>query len=132
LRGLASIVAGRGTKWVVLAIWIIAAFAMTPLGSKLSDVTTDDTESFLPSNAESTEVVRTLDDEFPAKETALGLVVYQNEDGLTPADFAKIRSDAEKIKADPKEIPLVQSQPPVLPAPVGPTSRLVSANHQVA
>jgi len=117
---------------VVLAIWIIAAFAMTPLGSKLSDVTTDDTESFLPSNAESTEVVRTLDDEFPAKETALGLVVYQNEDGLTPADFAKIRSDAEKIKADPKEIPLVQSQPPVLPAPVGPTSRLVSANHQVA
>ena len=132
MRGLASIVAGRGTKWVVLAIWIIAAFAMTPLGSKLSDVTTDDTESFLPSNAESTEVVRTLDDEFPAKETALGLVVYQNEDGLTPADFAKIRSDAEKIKADPKEIPLVQSQPPVLPAPVGPTSRLVSANHQVA
>jgi RND superfamily putative drug exporter len=132
LRGLASIVAGRRTKWLILVVWIIAAVVMSPLGSKLSDVTTDDTESFLPSNAESTEVVRTLDDQFPAKETALALVVYQNKDGLTPADFAKIRSNAEKIKAEPVKIPLVRSQPPVLPAPVGPTSKLVSANHQVA
>jgi putative drug exporter of the RND superfamily len=132
LRRVASIVAGRNTKWVVLVVWIIAAVVMSPLGSKLSDVTTDDTESFLPSNAESTEVVRQLDNEFPAKETALALVVYQNENGLTPANFARIRADAEKIKAEPKKIPLVQSQPPVLPAPVGPTSKLVSANHQVA
>jgi putative drug exporter of the RND superfamily len=132
LRGLASIVAGRRTKWVILVVWILAAVAMSPLGSKLSDVTTDDTESFLPSNAESTEVVRTLDHQFPAKETALALVVYQNPDGLTPANFARIRADAEKIKAEPKKIPLVQSQPPVLPAPVGPTSKLVSANNQVA
>ena len=132
MRGLASIVAGRRTKWLILVVWIIAAVVMSPLGSKLSDVTTDDTESFLPSNAESTEVVRTLDDQFPAKETALALVVYQNKDGLTPADFAKIRSNAEKIKAEPVKIPLVRSQPPVLPAPVGPTSKLVSANHQVA
>jgi RND superfamily putative drug exporter len=132
LRGLASIVAGRRTKWVALAVWIVAAVVMSPLGSKLSDVTTDDTESFLPSNAESTEVVRTLDDQFPAKETALALVVYQNTDGLTPANFAKIRSDAERIEAEPAKIPLIQSQPPVLPAPTGPTSKLVSANHQVA
>ncbi len=132
MRGLASIVAGRRTKWVVLVVWIIAAVVMSPLGSKLSDVTTDDTESFLPSNAESTEVVRTLDHEFPAKETALALVVYQNKDGLTPANFAKIRSDAQRIEAEPARIPLVKSQPPVLPAPVGPTSKLVSANRQVA
>jgi RND superfamily putative drug exporter len=116
----------------VLAVWIIASFVMTPLGSKLSDVTTDDTESFLPSDAESTEVVRTLDHQFPSKETALALVVYQNESGLTPANFARIRADAQKIEAKPEKIPLIRSQPPVLPAPTGPTSRLVSANHQVA
>ena len=132
MRGLASIVAGRRTKWLILVVWIIAAVVMSPLGSKLSDVTTDDTESFLPSNAESTEVVRTLDNQFPAKETALALVVYQNKDGLTPADFAKIRSDAEKIKAEPARIPLIRSQPPVLPDPAGPTSKLVSSNRQVA
>jgi RND superfamily putative drug exporter len=117
---------------VVLVAWIVAAVVMSPLGSKLSDVTTDDTESFLPSNAESTEVVRTLDHQFPAKETALALVVYQNKDGLTPANFARIASDAEKIKAQPEKIPLVKSQPPVLPAPTGPSSKLVSANKQVA
>jgi RND superfamily putative drug exporter len=138
LRGLASIVAGRRTKWVILAVWIVAAVAMSPLGSKLADVTTDDTESFLPSNAESTEVVRTLDHQFPSKETALALVVYQNEHGLTPADFAKIGTDAQKIKAEPAKIPLVKSTPsnpapnPVLPAIAGPTSKLVSPNHQVA
>jgi putative drug exporter of the RND superfamily len=132
LRALASIVAGRRAKWVILGIWIVAAFAMSPLGQKLSDVTTDDTESFLPKNAESTEVVRTLDDQFPSKETALALIVYQNPNGLTPANFARIRADAAKIKAEPEKIPLVASQPPVIPAPVGPTSRLVSANHQVA
>jgi RND superfamily putative drug exporter len=132
LRGLASIVAGRRTKWVVLAIWIIAAVAMSPLGSKLSDVTTDDTESFLPSSAESTEVVRTLDHQFPSKETALALVVYQNQHGLTPADFAKVRTDAQKIESEPDKIPLVKSQPPALPAIAGPTSKLVSPNRQVA
>jgi RND superfamily putative drug exporter len=132
LRRLASIVAGRRTKWVILAVWIVAAGAMSPLGSKLSDVTTDDTESFLPSNAESTEVVRTLDHEFPAKETALALVVYQNKDGLTPANFAKIASDAKAIEAEPNTIPLTKSQPPVLPATEGPTSKLVSSNGQVA
>jgi putative drug exporter of the RND superfamily len=132
LRGLASIVAGRRSKWVILVVWIVAAVAMSPLGSKLADVTTDDTESFLPSKAESTEVVRTLDRDFPAKETALALVVYQNKDGLTPANFAKIASDAQKIEAQPAKMPLTKSQPPVLPAAVGPTSKLVSPNHQVA
>jgi putative drug exporter of the RND superfamily len=132
LRVLASIVAGRRTKWVILAVWIVAAVVMSPLGSKLADVTTDDTESFLPSNAESTEVVRTLDHQFPAKETALALVVYQNENGLTPANFARIASDAQKIQAEPEKIPLIKSQPPVLPALTGPSSKLVSANKQVA
>jgi RND superfamily putative drug exporter len=117
---------------VILAVWIVAAIVMSPLGSKLSDVTTDDTESFLPSNAESTEVVRTLDHQFPAKETALALVVYQNKDGLTPANFARIAADAEKIKAEPEKIPLIKSQPPVLPTLTGPSSKLVSANKQVA
>jgi putative drug exporter of the RND superfamily len=132
LRRLASIVAGSRAKWAILVVWIIAAAAMMNLGSKLSDVTTDDTESFLPHDAESTEVVRELDHNFPAKETALALVVYQNESGLTPANFARIRSDAQRIEAEPAKIPLVKTQPPVLPAPTGPTSKLVSANHQVA
>ena len=58
MSALASFVAGRRGKWVVLAIWIVAFAAMAPLGGKLADETQDDTQSFLPESAESTEVVR--------------------------------------------------------------------------
>jgi putative drug exporter of the RND superfamily len=132
LRALASIVAGRRSKWLILVVWIIAAIAMSPLGGKLSDVTTDDTESFLPSNAESTEVVRQLDNEFPGKETALALVVYQQDGGLTAADKAKIAADAQKIQAEPAKIPLVKAQPPLVPFTPGAPPNLVSSNGSVA
>jgi putative drug exporter of the RND superfamily len=132
LRGLASIVAGRRSKWAILVIWIIAAVAMSPLGAKLSDVTTDDTESFLPSNAESTEVVRQLDHQFPARETALALVVYQHDSGLSPADKAKIAADAKAIEAEPGKIPLVKAQPPLVPFTPRAPPNLVSSNGSVA
>ena len=44
------------------AFWIVLAFAFSPLGAKLADETQDDTASFLPESAESTEVVELLDD----------------------------------------------------------------------
>jgi putative drug exporter of the RND superfamily len=131
LRGLASIVAGRRTKWLILVIWIIAAVVMAIVGSKLGDVTTDDTQSFLPGNAESTEVVRKLDSEFPSKETSLALVVYQNSSGLTPADKAKIIADAKKIESEHDKIPLTQGQPPVVPFTPGAPHFLVARNGQV-
>ncbi len=98
VRRLASVVAGRRGKWLVLAIWLIAAFALFPVGSKLSDVTTDDTESFLPASAESTEVVRKQDRDFQQGETDTAIVVYKRAGGLTAADKQKIAADAA---ADP-------------------------------
>jgi RND superfamily putative drug exporter len=132
LRRLASIVAGRRWKWAVLAVWIVAAVAMQPLGKKLSDVTTDDTQSFLPRNAESTEVVRRLDADFPSKETSLALVVYRNPDGLTPANKAKILADAKRIESEPERIPLTKDQPPVVPFTPGAPSFLVARDGEVA
>ena len=64
MRALASFVSGRRGKWVVLVLWIVAFAAMMPLGSKLADETQDDTTSFLPESAESTEVVEILDEDF--------------------------------------------------------------------
>jgi putative drug exporter of the RND superfamily len=55
MRRLAEIVAGRRTKWLVLLGWFVLLLGLAPLGSKLADETVDDTESFLPSSAESTE-----------------------------------------------------------------------------
>jgi RND superfamily putative drug exporter len=131
LRTLASVVTGRRTKWVVLVLWIVAVAAMSPVGSKLGDETQDDTVSFLPESAESTEVVRILDDQFAAGETTQGLIVYENPDGLNEADKEKIRDDAEQIQIEGKdEIPLTED--PQVPFQPGSPPGLVSDNGQVA
>ena len=116
MNSLARFVAGKRGKFVVLAVWIVAFVALTPLGAKLADETQDDTASFLPESAESTEVVELLDSEFESGETTQGLIVYQRDGGLTEADQQKIADDAEAVEALPdEELPLVR--PPVTPFP---------------
>jgi RND superfamily putative drug exporter len=125
------VVTARRGKWLVLAIWLIAAFALFPVGSKLSDVTTDDTESFLPASAESTEVVRRLDQDFPQGETDTAIVVYKRSGGLTAADKQKIAADAQAIQTAGKDkINVVQ--PPEVPFATGSSPQLVSKNGEVA
>lgn len=75
MSALASFVSGRRTKWAVLVIWLLAVALMSSFGSKLADVTSDETASFLPADAESTEVQQLLKDRFPGGETTIGLIV---------------------------------------------------------
>jgi RND superfamily putative drug exporter len=117
-------VAGRRGKWLVLAFWIVLLVVFAPLGSKLADKTQDDTESFLPKNAESTKVVRTLDKDFKAGETSDGLIVYQRKGGLTAADKDKIRRDAFQVSSEipvtqPPAVPFLSTSPPGLVSPDG-------------
>jgi putative drug exporter of the RND superfamily len=128
---LARFVAGRRGKFVVLGIWVVAFAALMPLGSKLADETQDDTASFLPESAESTEVVEILDAEFPGGETTQGLIVYQREGGLTDADRQKIADDAAALDALPdEELPLVR--PPVTPFPEATASAATGEGSQEA
>jgi putative drug exporter of the RND superfamily len=131
LRRLASVVTGRRTKWFVLVGWIVALVITQPIGSKLSDVTTDDTESFLPASAESTEVVRLLNSDFPQGETDTGIVVYKRDGGLTAADKQTIAADARTIQAaGTDKINLVR--PPEVPFAPGSSPSLVSTDGSVA
>jgi putative drug exporter of the RND superfamily len=131
LRRVASVVTGRRSKWVVLVVWVVAVFAVFPLGSKLSNKTTDDTQSYLPASAESTKVVKSLDDDFNQGETDDAIVVYQRAGGLTAADKEKIRADAQKIEAaGADKIHLVGT--PQIPFTAGASSSLVSKNGDVA
>ncbi|MGZ5309341.1 MAG: MMPL family transporter, partial [Solirubrobacterales bacterium] len=132
MRTLASIVTGRRAKWAVLAGWIVAMVVMQPLGAKLQDETTDDTESFLPASAESTKVVQKLDDDFKAGETTFGLIVYKREGGLTAADKQKIAVDAKAIQNDTDENAPPLTQPPTVPFAPGSPPNLVSPNRDVA
>ncbi|MEK6273400.1 MAG: MMPL family transporter [Actinomycetota bacterium] len=131
MRALASFVSGSRGKWVVLILWIIAFAAMMPLGSKLSDETQDDTTSFLPASAESTDVVKILDEDFPSGETTRGLIVYQRDAGLTAADKQKIAADAKALEKLPdSELPL--TRPPAVPFESGSPPGLVSPNGDLA
>jgi putative drug exporter of the RND superfamily len=131
LRRLARIVAGRRAKWVVIAVWILLAVALSPVGSKLGDETQDDTTSFLPESAESTEVVRILDDDFESGETTQGLIVYERGGGLTEADRAKIARDARALNDLPEdELPL--TVPPEVPFAAGSPPDLVSPDGDLA
>jgi putative drug exporter of the RND superfamily len=116
LSALASFVAGRRGKWITLAIWVALVAALAPLGGKLADETQDDTQSFLPESAESTEVVQILDERFESGETTQGLLIYQRDGGLNDADRQKIEEDAQALdELSEEELPLVR--PPVTPFP---------------
>jgi RND superfamily putative drug exporter len=111
---LARIVTGRRSKWLVLLAWIVAAFVLAPIGQKLSDVTDNRTESFLPPSAESTAALRVQEQRFAGGETVSGLVVYRRAGGLQAADRDRIAADAARAA---KALPVVgkPSDPVVAP-----------------
>ncbi len=69
-------------KWIVVAVWLVLAGLIIPLAPMLSDVTENDSSSFLPEGAESTQVQELVDERFPS-DTTPAIVVFHNADGLT-------------------------------------------------
>jgi putative drug exporter of the RND superfamily len=124
MSALASFVCGRRTKWVVIALWIVAVAALSSLASKLADVTNDETASFLPADADSTRVQELLKTRFPGGETSIGLIVYRRAGGLTDADRARIARDARNVDeaipvTRPAMVPFSADAPPGLVSEAG-------------
>jgi putative drug exporter of the RND superfamily len=97
MRKLAGIPGGRRTKWLVLVFWVAMFWVAGLYAPKLNSAQQNDASSWLPKNAESTQVVElakrfTPSDIFPA------LVVYERADGtITEADQAKAAADARRF-----------------------------------
>lgn len=124
MSALARFVTGCRTKFVVIAMWILAAAALGGQGAKLADVTEDGFANLLPEHVEATEVQNLLRERFPGGETASGLIVYRREGGLTEADRTKIARDAVAVAdAVPLEgrpvVPFADGSPPELVSPGG-------------
>ncbi|GAB3820414.1 MMPL family transporter [Kribbella italica] len=89
---LAALPCGKVSKWIVLVLWIAAiAMSFGPAG-KLTGAQDNDAVSWLPGNAESTEVLQATarfssPDEIPA------VLVYERSSGLTPADQQAVAAD---------------------------------------
>jgi putative drug exporter of the RND superfamily len=98
-RSIFALAAGRRSKWVVFLVWVVAIFiAAGPaqLPTKFSDAENNESTSFLPGDAESTKALTATED-LQGGELAPAVIVYEREDGLTPADFAKIREDVGRM-----------------------------------
>jgi putative drug exporter of the RND superfamily len=93
---LASIPAGRRTKWLVVALWIAVLAFSTPYATQLADVETNDGSGFLPADAESVEVNELLET-FENGDTIPAVIVYERSGGLTESDFEVIEAHREAI-----------------------------------
>ena len=86
----------RAGAWTVLAFWVVAvAVAYGPSG-KLAGAQENDSSTWLPAGAESTEVLERMEpfqspDEIPA------LVVFEADDGFSKADSAQVAAMTEEI-----------------------------------
>lgn len=74
-------------------VWLLFGLAGARYQGKLTSVQKNDNAAYLPSSAESTKVDSEAS-KFQPVQTIPGFVVYQRGGGLTPADRAKIGSDA--------------------------------------
>ncbi|GAA1069601.1 MMPL family transporter [Kitasatospora arboriphila] len=90
---LAALPCGRRAKWVVLAFWLVLLIVAVPLAGKLTDAEDNEASSWLPGNAESTQVLNEQRAFFPV-DIAQAVVVYQNDNGITPANKAEAVRDA--------------------------------------
>jgi RND superfamily putative drug exporter len=91
---LAAFVCGRRTKWLVLVFWLVVLAALAPLAGKLTGAEKNDNSSWLPGNAESTEVID-LQSGFEAHDSAYAVVVYQRLSGITPGDQQHVAAQAQ-------------------------------------
>jgi RND superfamily putative drug exporter len=95
-RGVARLVCGRRTKWLVVLFWLVAIVVAAPLAQKLTDAQDNQASSWLPGSAESTQVLDVSDEFRPEQIPAV--VVYAREGGLTSADRARITEDVGELK----------------------------------
>ena len=97
-RSLFAFPAGRRSKWVVFLVWLVAIFLSfgTNLPGKFTDAEDNESTSFLPGDAESTEVLAKAE-ALQGGELAPAAIVYRRAGGLTDADRAKIAEDAGRL-----------------------------------
>src|SRR5262245_21198781 len=88
--------AGRRSKWLVLVYCLVVVALAGPLPGKLTGAEKNDTSSWLPPKAESTQALN-LRSEFISPNVYPAVVVYSRPSGVTAADRAKAAADAVKF-----------------------------------
>ncbi len=85
-------------KWVVAVFWLILAAAAAGPAGKLTGVQENDSASWLPGGAESTEVLERMAP-FQSQNEIPALLVYTREDGITDEDSAAVAEQLAEFGA---------------------------------
>ena len=101
MKSLLTFPAGPRARWIVVAIWFIAMFAVfgTNIPGKFADAENNESSSYLPGDAEATRALN-AQEELTGSEEAPVVIVYRREGGLTPADQARIAADVKELNAE--------------------------------
>ncbi|MCX6363895.1 MAG: MMPL family transporter [Actinobacteria bacterium] len=84
--------------WIVIALWIVVAGALS-MGPKLASVTSNDASKSLPANLESKRADALQQASFPAAKGTPIIVVYSSDAPLTPADKAAVAAGETWLKS---------------------------------
>ena len=91
--GVARLVCGRWTKWIVLVFWLVVVGVAGPLAGNLTSVEKNDNSAWLPGGAEATQVAD-LQKQFQPDDIVPAIIVYERTGGFTAADQQKATADA--------------------------------------
>ncbi len=93
---LVRVPSGRRSKWAVLAFWLVLLAVAGPLAGQLTGEQDNEAKSWLPGDAESTQVLE-LQEQFRDTDLVPAVVVYERSSGITDTDRAKAAADAESF-----------------------------------
>ena len=91
-RAIITFASGRRAKVGVVLFWLIIVALAGPLSGKLTGAEKNDSSSWLPAKAESTQVLN-LESKIQSPNIFTAVVVYDRPSGLTSADKAKAAAD---------------------------------------
>lgn len=98
-KQLAGKLTGPVTKWLVAIFWLILVAGLGPFASKLTGVLNNETSSWLPDSAESTQVLERLSS-FRDPNAMPTVVVYEADQGkLTDNQLREIAAQLAQIQA---------------------------------
>jgi RND superfamily putative drug exporter len=123
VRRFAWIVAGRRSKYAVLAAWIVTLVALGPLIARFESAQKNEPSSFLPGNAESVAVLEAMK-EFRSGDTVAAIAVFERPGGLTEEDRRAVEAIRADLAASPPEG--IEAVPPVRYAGNGKAALLVA------
>jgi RND superfamily putative drug exporter len=86
----------RWVKYGIILFWLVVVAVAGPLAGKLTGEQQNEAKSWLPGDAESTEVLD-IQASFASPDTLPAVVVYERPSGLTDADLAKAAADAARF-----------------------------------